>query len=56
MGDFAPSPILGMLLVYETLALPGEAPPSIVLGYGSVTESNINRGIAILGGAIRDGC
>jgi GntR family transcriptional regulator/MocR family aminotransferase len=37
-------------------ARPGEAPPSIVLGYGSVTESNIKRGIAILGEAIRDCC
>jgi hypothetical protein len=31
---------------------PGEAPPSIVLGYGGVSESAIRRGIAILGDAI----
>ncbi len=34
-------------------ACPDEAPPSIVLGYGAVTESAIRRGVAILGAALR---
>jgi GntR family transcriptional regulator/MocR family aminotransferase len=34
-------------------ARPDEAPPSIVLGYGSVGESAIRRGIAILADAMR---
>jgi GntR family transcriptional regulator/MocR family aminotransferase len=34
-------------------ARPGDAPPSIVLGYGSVGESSIRRGIAILAEAMR---
>jgi GntR family transcriptional regulator/MocR family aminotransferase len=34
-------------------ARPGEAPPSIVLGYGGVGESAIRRGIEILGDSVR---
>jgi GntR family transcriptional regulator/MocR family aminotransferase len=34
-------------------ARPDEAPPSIVLDYGSVAESAIRRGIAILADAMR---
>jgi len=35
-------------------ARPHEAPPSIVLGYGSLTEPAIRRGLEIVAEAIRD--